>query len=38
MWRIADGKIVEHWYEADNVGLLRQLGVMPQESMTSDNA
>lgn len=38
IWRIADGKIVEHWYEADNVGLLRQLGVMPHESMTSDNA
>jgi hypothetical protein len=27
--RITDGKIVEHWYEADNLGLMQQLGVVP---------
>lgn len=26
VWRIADGKIVEHWSEMDTVGLLHQLG------------
>lgn len=25
--RIADGKVVEGWHAADNLGLLRQLGV-----------
>jgi predicted ester cyclase len=29
IWRIRDGKIVEHWYEADNLGVLQQLGVVP---------
>jgi predicted ester cyclase len=23
MWRIADGKIVEHWYKADNLGVMQ---------------
>lgn len=27
IWRIADGKIVEHWHETDQLGLLQQLGV-----------
>ena len=27
--RIADGKIVEHWGEADTLGLLQQLGAIP---------
>jgi hypothetical protein len=27
--RIANGKIVEHWSELDNLGVLRQLGVVP---------
>ena len=30
--RCADGKIVEHWGEADNVGMLQQLGVIPTPS------
>jgi steroid delta-isomerase-like uncharacterized protein len=34
MWRIADGKIVEHWYEADNLGMMQQLGVV----LTSEHA
>jgi steroid delta-isomerase-like uncharacterized protein len=28
--RVADGEIVEHWGEFDAVGLLRQIGVIPQ--------
>jgi predicted ester cyclase len=27
--RIADGKIVEHWGLSDHMGLMRQLGVIP---------
>ena len=27
--RIANGKIVEHWSELDNLGLMQQLGVVP---------
>ena len=29
IWRIADGKIVEHWGSRDDLGLLTQLGLMP---------
>lgn len=29
IWRIADGKIVEHWHETDQLGLMQQLGVVP---------
>ncbi len=29
MFRIANGKIVEHWANEDEMGLLRQLGVQP---------
>jgi predicted ester cyclase len=28
-WRIADGRIVEHWGVRDDLGLLRQLGLLP---------
>jgi predicted ester cyclase len=28
IWRIADGKIVEHWGSRDDLGLLRQLGLL----------
>ncbi len=28
IWRIQDGKIVEHWHETDQIGLRQQLGVM----------
>jgi len=27
--RIANGKIVEHWSELDNLGVMQQLGVVP---------
>ena len=29
MWRIRDGRIVEHWHETDQLGLMQQLGVVP---------
>lgn len=29
IWRLADGKIAEHWVETDALGMLQQLGVVP---------
>ena len=29
IWRIADGKVTEHWACRDDVGLLRQVGAWP---------
>ena len=29
IWRIADGKLAEHWVEADMMSALQQLGMMP---------
>jgi predicted ester cyclase len=29
IWRLAGGKIVEHWAQVDLFGLLQQLGVVP---------
>ena len=29
MFRLVDGKVVEHWHQFDQVGLMRQLGAMP---------
>ena len=29
IYRVANGKIVEHWGEADNLGVMQQLGVVP---------
>lgn len=29
IWRIRDGRIVEHWHETDQIGLMHQLGVIP---------
>jgi predicted ester cyclase len=28
LFRIADGKIAEHWCNNDDLGVMRQLGVM----------
>ena len=28
--RIAEGRVVEHWSEGDSLGLMQQLGVIPQ--------
>jgi steroid delta-isomerase-like uncharacterized protein len=29
IFRIRDGRVVEHWHQADFLGMLRQLGMMP---------
>jgi len=29
IWRITDGKLAEHWVEADMMGMMQQLGVLP---------
>lgn len=29
IYRIANGKIIEHWMNADQLGLMQQLGVVP---------
>jgi predicted ester cyclase len=31
IYRIANGKIVEHWMNFDNLGLMEQLGVIPKK-------
>jgi steroid delta-isomerase-like uncharacterized protein len=30
--RIVDGKVVEHWAEADTIGMMQQLGLVPPPS------
>lgn len=29
IWRVADGKLVEHWVESDMLGMMQQLGLLP---------
>lgn len=29
IWRIVDGKLAEHWMEADRLGVMQQLGLIP---------
>ncbi len=29
-FRLRDGKVVEHWHQMDQVGMMRQLGAMPE--------
>jgi steroid delta-isomerase-like uncharacterized protein len=29
LFRVADGRIAEHWHQIDAMGMLRQLGAMP---------
>ena len=29
LFRLADGRIVEHWHQHDALGLMKQLGAMP---------
>ena len=36
IFRIADGKVVEHWREADLLGMMHQLGVMPTPGARRD--
>jgi predicted ester cyclase len=35
IYRIEDGKIVEHWMQADVMGLLQQLGALPAPDASS---
>ncbi len=28
--RIADGRVMEHWSVGDNLGMMQQLGIIPQ--------
>ena len=30
LFRIADGRVAEHWHQGDMVGMMRQLGLMPE--------
>ena len=30
IWRVRDGRIVERWGQLDDLGLMRQLGLVPQ--------
>jgi steroid delta-isomerase-like uncharacterized protein len=30
IFRIRDGKVAEHWHEADFMGMMRQLGALPE--------
>jgi steroid delta-isomerase-like uncharacterized protein len=32
IWTIRNGRIIEHWHETDQAGLLRQLGVLPADA------
>jgi predicted ester cyclase len=35
IYRIADDKIVEHWMQADALGMMQQLGVVPMPGQAS---
>ncbi len=35
--RIKDGKIVEHWAEADYLGMMQQLGVIPEREQVRES-
>lgn len=35
IYRVVDGKIAEHWAVRDDLGMLRQLGVLPQAGPSS---
>jgi predicted ester cyclase len=34
IYRVANGKIAEHWIQVDAVGMMQQLGVMPSPAET----
>ncbi len=36
IWRVRDDRIVEHWHETDQLGLLQQLGVLPPPGPPAD--
>ena len=34
--RVADGKVMEHWSMGDSLGMMQQLGVIPQPGNTGE--
>ncbi len=36
--RVQDGKVVEHWGEVDQVGMMQQLGLMPAQAPASSSS
>ena len=34
--RMVDGKVQEHWFELDQLGLMRQLGVLPEPEQSEE--
>ena len=36
LWRIANNQIVEHWCNNDDLGVMRQLGVVPYSGVPKD--
>jgi len=38
IYRFDGGKIVEHWLEVDNLGMLQQLGVVPAPGLATSSA
>jgi steroid delta-isomerase-like uncharacterized protein len=35
LFRIVNGKVVEHWHTADLLGMMRQIGAMPERPKTT---
>ena len=33
IWRIAQGKLAEHWVEADMMGMMQQMGALPSAAV-----
>jgi predicted ester cyclase len=34
--RVVDGKVQEHWFELDQLGLMRQLGALPEPEQSEE--
>ena len=34
VWRVKDGRLVENWVQMDRLGMMQQLGVIPQPEQT----
>ena len=30
IFRLRDGKVIEHWHQFDQMGMMKQLGAMPE--------
>jgi predicted ester cyclase len=35
LFRITDGRVAEHWHQGDMLGMMRQLGLMPEPAKKS---